>query len=97
MIEEVIKATAPDETYFWGTHSGAELDLLMIKDGKRIGIECKRMDASRLTPSMRAAFADLELSKLSVIYPGPHPYALAENIRTIPLAHLAGRPETLLE
>lgn len=97
VIEEVIKATASDEAYFWGTHSGAELDLLLIKDGKRIGIECKRMDAPRLTPSMRAAFADLELSKLLVIYPGPHSYALAENIRTIPLANLAGKPETLLE
>jgi predicted AAA+ superfamily ATPase len=96
VIEEVIKATAPDEAYFWGTHSGAELDLLLIKDGKRIGIECKRMDAPRLTPSMRAAFTDLELSKLLVIYPGPHPYALAENIQTIPLTSLAERSETFL-
>ena len=97
VIEEVIKATAPDETFFWGTHSGAELDLLLILDGKRIGIECKRMDAPRLTPSMRAAFADLELSQLLVIYPGPHPYALAENIRTIPLKLLAENSKSLLD
>src|SRR5215211_493291 len=32
VIEEVIKATLPDETYFWATHSGAELDLLLLKD-----------------------------------------------------------------
>ena len=80
-----------------GTHSGAELDLLLILDGKRIGIECKRMDAPRLTPSMRAAFADLELSQLLVIYPGPHPYALAENIRTIPLKLLAENSKSLLD
>ena len=80
-----------------GTHSGAELDLLLIKDGKRTGIECKRMDAPRLTPSMRAAITDLELNKLLVIYPGPHSYALAENIRTVPLARLAEKPETFLE
>ena len=97
VIEEIIRATAPDEAYFWGTHSGAELDLLLIKDGKRIGIECKRMDAPRLTPSMRAAITDLELNKLLVIYPGPHSYALAENIRTVPLTSLAGKPESLLE
>ena len=50
-IEEAIKAIAPEECYFWGTHNGAELDLLVLKDGKRIGIECKRVDAPRITRS----------------------------------------------
>lgn len=90
VIEEVIKAAAPDEVYFWGTHSGAELDLLMMKDGKRIGVECKRVDVPRLTPSMRAAMQDLDLSTLLVIYPGSKPYSLAKNIKTIPLAGLSG-------
>ncbi len=90
VIEEVIKAAAPDEAYFWGTHSGAELDLLMIKDGKKIGVECKRVDAPRLTPSMRAAMQDLELSTLLVIYPGSKSYSLAENIKTVPISSLAG-------
>lgn len=88
VIEEVIKAATPDETYFWGTHSGAELDLMLIKNGQRIGVECKRMDAPRLTPSMRAALSDLELTKLLVIYPGPHPYPLAEKIQAVPLKSL---------
>ncbi len=48
VIEEVIKAQAPDEAYFWATHNGAELDLLLFKDGRRLGVECKRMDAPRL-------------------------------------------------
>ena len=60
-----------------------------MKDGKRIGVECKRMDAPRLTPSMRAAMQDLELSTLLVIYPGAKPYSLAENIKTVPLSILA--------
>jgi predicted AAA+ superfamily ATPase len=89
VIEEVIHAAAPDETFFWGTHSGAELDLLLMKDGKRIGVECKRMDAPRLTHSMRTAMQDLELSTLLVIYPGAKPYSLAENIKTLPLSILA--------
>jgi predicted AAA+ superfamily ATPase len=97
VIEEVIKATAPDEVYFWGTHSGAELDLLLIKNGGRIGVECKRVDAPRLTPSMRTALTDLDLSKLLVIYPGPHAYPLAENIQATPLAHLADKPDRVLE
>ncbi len=69
--------------------SGAELDLLMIKDGKKIGVECKRVDAPRLTPSMLAAKKDLELSALLVIYPGSKRYSFAENIRTVPLSNLA--------
>lgn len=90
VIEEVINAVSPDEAYFWGTHSGAELDLLLLKDGKRIGVECKRVDAPHLTPSMRTAIHDLELSKLIVIFPGSKPYSLAENIQANPLASLAG-------
>jgi len=95
VIEEVIRAAEPDEAYFWATHSGAELDLLLFKNHKRIGVECKRMDAPRMTPSMRAALIDLELSNLLVIYPGPHPYSLAENIQVIPLKTLAEKPESL--
>ncbi|MEI7990109.1 MAG: ATP-binding protein [Chloroflexota bacterium] len=95
-IEEIIKAVSPDETYFWATHSGAELDLLLIKDGRRIGIECKRVDAPRLMPSMHIAIHDLELSQLWVIYPGIHSYLLAENIQAIPLAILAENPPNLL-
>ena len=92
VIEETIKAFLPDETYFWATHSGAELDLLLIKNGRRIGVECKRVDAPRLQPSMRIAMEDLELSKLLVIYPGLYSYKIAENIQAIPLASLAEKP-----
>jgi predicted AAA+ superfamily ATPase len=89
VIEEIIKAAKPDEIYFWATHSGAELDLLLLKDGKRIGVECKRMDAPRLTPSMRIAMQDLQLTSLLVFYPGPHPYSLGDKIRVVPLAYLS--------
>jgi len=89
VIEEIIKAAKPDEVYFWATHSGAELDLLLLKDGKRIGVECKRMDAPRLTPSMRIAMQDLQLTTLLVFYPGPHPYSLGDKIRVVPLAYLS--------
>lgn len=95
-IEEIIKALLPDEVYFWATHSGAELDLLLVKNGQRIGVECKRMDAPRLTSSMRTAYEDLELDQLLVIYPGSLPYSLDENIRAVPLAFLADQPLTIL-
>jgi len=96
-IEETIKALSPDQVFFWATHSSAELDLLIIKDGHRIGIECKRVDAPRLTPSMRSAFNTLELSRLLVIYPGQISYPLDDYISAIPLTSLAENPSVFLD
>ena len=88
-IEEAIRVVVPDESYFWATHNGAELDLLLLKNGLRIGIECKRSDAPRLTPSMRTSLTDLELDRLVVIYPGTRRYSLAEGVDVLPLVELA--------
>jgi len=88
-IEEVINAVEPDDTYFWATHQGAELDLLLFKGGRRLGVEVKRMDAPKLTPSMRIGLEDLKLEQLVVLYPGPKEYALAEHVRVVPLAKVA--------
>ncbi len=85
-VEEVLKAFRPDEAYFWATHNGAELDLLLFNNGRRIGIECKRADAPQLTPSMRIALNDLKLDNLYVLYPGDRPYTLAKNVHVVPLA-----------
>ena len=85
VIEQVLAQVQPDEAYFWATHNGAELDLFLLKDGKRIGVECKRMDAPKLTPSMRVALADLKLDRLLVIYPGEQAYRLAEQVEVMPL------------
>jgi uncharacterized protein len=88
-VEETIKSLTPDEAYFWATHNGAELDLLLLKDGQRIGVECKRADAPRLTPSMRTALDDLRLDRLIVLYPGDKAYPLAERVQVIPLTCLS--------
>jgi predicted AAA+ superfamily ATPase len=89
-VEEVLKALRPDETYYWATHQGAELDLLLIKRGRRIGVECKRMDAPVLTRSMRIALADLKLDRLIVAYPGVARYPLADRAEVLPLPQLVG-------
>ena len=74
---------------FWATYQGAELDLLLFKNGRRLGIEVKRMDAPGLTPSMRIALEDLDLEQLVVLYPGPKAYPLAERVRVVPITRLA--------
>jgi uncharacterized protein len=85
----VLKAVNPDSAYFWATHQGAEIDLLLFKNGRRIGVECKRSDAPTLTQSMHIALADLKLDKLIVVYPGDRRYPLADRVEVIPLVELA--------
>ena len=88
IIETLLARVQPDEAYFWATYAGAEIDLLLFKNGRRLGIEIKRADAPRLTPSMRAALTDLGLDRLLVVYPGERSYTLAENIEVIPVSCL---------
>ncbi len=85
VIEEVIRSVEPDEEYFWATHNGAEIDLILMKDGRKYGIECKRTDAPKITPSMRTAIAELKLNHVSVIYPGTTRYKLDSRIFVVPL------------
>ncbi len=89
VIEEVLRVVEPEEAYFWGTHGGAEIDLVLRKDGKMVGVECKWLDAPKLTPSMRAALSDLGLERIVVIYPGERRYALAEQVEAVPLSFIA--------
>lgn len=88
-LEETIAAVQPDEAYFWSTYQGAELDLLMFKNGLRLGVEFKRADAPRMTPSMRVALEDLRLDHLTVLYPGSQQYSLAERVTVTPLSAVA--------
>jgi predicted AAA+ superfamily ATPase len=88
-IAEALKQLQPEEAYFWATHEGAELDLLAVRGDRRFGIECKRTDAPRLTPSMRIAMRELALRHLWVLYPGERRYMLAEGIEAVPLNQIA--------
>ncbi len=89
IVEEAINSVKPDEAFFWATHGGAELDLLFFKDGRRMGVEIKRVDAPRLTTSMRVALEDLALDRLAIVYPGERRFHLAENIEIVPATDLA--------
>mgnify|MGYP001501983266 FL=1 len=89
VIEEVLKIANPDEQYFWRTHNGAEIDLVVVKNGRIFGVECKWIDAPRLIPSMRIAKDDLKLEKIIVVYPGKRRYEIAKNIHAIPLQEIA--------
>jgi len=90
-IEWALDVLQPQAAHFWATHQGAELDLLMVRGGRRYGIEVKRQDAPSLTPSMRIALADLKLEHLTVLYPGDESYVLAPKVSVVPMASLVTR------
>ena len=85
LLETVIEQLSlPEEgTFFWSVHSGAELDLLVSRGSRRIGIEIKRTTAPKVTRSMRTAAEDLGLAEVVVIHAGPESYRLARNVRAV--------------
>lgn len=97
-LEVVIRAMGarPEECYFWATHAGAELDLLIVKGGLRLGFEFKRTEAPALTPSMRIALEDLKLDRLDVVHAGQATFPLAERVRAIPLSRIGSGGDSFL-
>jgi len=95
-IEETLRMVRPEAAYFWATHTGAELDLLLLKRGRRYGVEVKFQDAPRLTASMRIALTDLRLEHLTVLYPGDLRYDLDRRVAVVPLAQLASGKAELM-
>jgi predicted AAA+ superfamily ATPase len=87
-LEHVLHRLQPDEAYFWATHAGAELDLLAIVGGRRLGFEFKRADAPGMTRSAHVALTDLRLDRLTIVYPGSRRYALGERVAVVPLAEV---------
>lgn len=74
---------APEERFFWATHGGAELDLLIVRGRRRVGIEIKHTAMPSLTPSMRSAMRDLELDRLDVVHAGRHTFPLADGVTAV--------------
>jgi len=87
-MEQVLQALRPSEAYFWSTYSGAEVDLLFFKGGKRYGIEFKFNEAPKVTKSMHIAINDLSLDYLWIIYPGNEEYPVTDKIMVRPLTFM---------
>ena len=85
-VEQVLAAFETGDACFWATHAGAELDLLLMRGGKRYGFEFKHADAPGTTRSMRVAIADLGLDRLWIVYPGDEAYPLDDRISAIPVS-----------
>lgn len=87
-IEQILANFSARSAYFWATHSGAELDLLIIHRGKRYGFEFKHSDAPGTTRSMTTSLQDLSLDHLWVVYPGSQAYELTKSITALPATNI---------
>ena len=88
VIEQLLKTEPHDEVFFWATHQGAEIDLILRRGDAVYGVECKRTDTPRLTPSIRIALDDLNLKHVFVIYPGTQRFPLGSQVEAVPLQTL---------
>ncbi len=87
-LEQTLLAHGERDAYFYATHRGAELDLLLLRRGRRWGFEFKCTDAPRTTKSMHIVIDDLGLEHLWVVYPGEREYRLADTITALPLKRI---------
>jgi hypothetical protein len=93
-IIQLLRAT-PVECYFWRTHAGAELDLLVTRGSTRLGFEIKRTTAPNITPSMRTALTDLHLDQLSIVHAGSESFQMAARIHAVAFRDLPAVIEPL--
>jgi predicted AAA+ superfamily ATPase len=97
LVKEIVERlnARTEECFFWATHSGAELDLLIVSGQRRLGFEVKRTSAPRLTRSMAAVREDLGLERLDVIHAGDRTFPLAQNVRAVAASQLLDEIEPL--
>ena len=87
-MAQVIAAlgATPEQCHYWKLHTGAELDLLIQRNGERRGFEFKLTDSPRSSASMHSAMQSLRLTSLHVVHAGAHSYPMAEGIHALALA-----------
>jgi predicted AAA+ superfamily ATPase len=90
ILEQVIHrlGARTEECFFWATHGGAELDLLVVRGRKRLGFEIKRTSSPRLTSLMRSALSDLSLKSLYIIHAGDETFQMEKRVWAFALSRL---------
>ena len=82
-LEEIIRLAnaSEEEAYFWSVHSQGELDLMIVKDGQRLGFEFKYADSPKATSACHMALEHLKLDQLTIVCPGDVEHELADKVR----------------
>jgi hypothetical protein len=94
-MELILDQVPSRQAWFWATHNGAELDLMLTLNGKRIGLEFKASAAPTMTKSLNIACQDLDLASAFIVYPGPQRYPVADRVEAISLSEMLAILPTL--
>lgn len=91
IVRETIRRSGArrGEAYFWGVHTGAELNLLILRNGQGAGFEIKLTGSPKVTAAMRSAREVLNLAQLYVVCHGEGaPWPLSDGITAVPVGSL---------
>jgi hypothetical protein len=90
VLEQIVRRLGArhEECFFWATHAGAELDLLVVRGRSRFGFEIKRTSSPQITKSMRNAMSDLKLKQLDIIHAGDQTFQLSRQVRAVAFSKL---------
>ena len=88
VMEQILSWAGERDAYFWATHSRAEVDLMLIRKGRRWGIEIKYADAPAMTKSMQIAMQELGLEYIWIVHPGKDRFRIHEKVECIGVQHL---------
>lgn len=90
VIEQIIRTIGAqaEDCFYWATHAGTELDLMVVRGKDRFGFEVKRTTTPKITPSMRSALSDLKLDHIDIIHSGEYTFALSEKVRAVSINRL---------
>jgi predicted AAA+ superfamily ATPase len=88
VIEQIIAKLKTRDYYYWRTHAGLELDLLVMKNGRRLGFEIKYSETPKVTHSMRQIIDDLKLDCFYLVYQGKHSLELENKIRLLSISDI---------
>lgn len=91
-LEQILSLAGAHDAYCWGTHAGAELDLMLVRGGRKYGVEFKYADAPRMTKSLHIALDDLKLERAYIVHPGSECYPVHEQVEVISLAEFTAKP-----
>ncbi|HZL11538.1 MAG TPA: ATP-binding protein [Prolixibacteraceae bacterium] len=85
VAEQILNQIKTRDFYYWRTHAGLELDLLVMTNGKRIGFEIKYSETPKVTRSMHQIIEDLKLDQFFIVYQGRHRLVMEDKIQLLPV------------
>jgi len=94
-IEQAIRQLrcAEEDCFFWRSHAGAEIDLIVQSQAGLLGIEFKAASIPKLSKGAFIAMNDLKLDQLFVVYPGDKKFEIADKVTALPIKNLDQLPQ----